>query len=72
MEDAKRLEGIVDEEVKGESDVYSVVAEEERKQELAKELDDAQSNADASTADVLLGGATEINDGIDVDKKEEK
>ena len=72
LEDAKRLEGIVDEEVKGESDVYSVVAEEERKQELAKELDDAQSNADASTADVLLGGATEINDGIDVDKKEEK
>ncbi len=72
LEDAKRLEGIVDEEVKGESDVYSVVAEEERKQELAKELDDAQSNADAATADVLLGGATEINDGIDVDKKEEK
>ena len=72
LQDAKRLEGIVDEEVKGESDVYSVVAEEERKQELAKELDDAQSNADASTADVLLGGATEINDGIDVDKKEEK
>ena len=72
LEDAKRLEGIVDEEVKGESDVYSVVAEEERKQELAKELDDAQSNADDSTADVLLGGATEINDGIDVDKKEEK
>ncbi len=72
LEDAKRLEGIIDEEVKGESDVYSVVAEEERKQELAKELDDAQSNADASTADVLLGGATEINDGIDVDKKEEK
>lgn len=72
LEDAKRLEGIVDEEFKGESDVYSVVAEEERKQELAKELDDAQSNADASTADVLLGGATEINDGIDVDKKEEK
>lgn len=72
LEDAKRLEGIVDEEVKGESDVYSVVAEEERKQELAKELDDAQSNADASTADVLLGGATEINDVIDVDKKEEK
>lgn len=72
LEDAKRLEGIVDEEVKGESDVYSVVAEEERKQELAKELDDAQSNADASTADVLLGGATEINDGIVVDKKEEK
>ncbi len=72
LEDAKRLEGIVDEEVKGESDVYSVVAEEERKQELAKELDDAQSNADASTADVLLDGATEINDDIDVDKKEEK
>ncbi len=72
LEDAKRLEGIVDEEVKGESDVYSVVAEEERKQELAKELDEAQSNADASTADVLLGGATEINDGIDVDKKEEE
>lgn len=72
LEDAKRLEGIVDEEVKGESDVYSVVAEEERKQELAKELDEAQSNADASTADVLPGGATEINDGIDVDKKEEK
>lgn len=72
LEDAKRLEGIVDEEVKGESDVYSVVAEEERKQELAKELDEAQSNADASTADVLPGGATEINDGIDVDKKEEE
>lgn len=72
LEDAKRLEGIVDEEVKGESDVYSVVAEEERKQELAKELDEAQSNADASTADVLLGGATEINDVMDVDKKEEE
>lgn len=34
LEDAKRLEGIVDEEIKGESDVYSVVAEEERIQQL--------------------------------------
>ena len=37
LEDAKRLEGIVDAEVKGETDVYSVVAEKEYEQELAEE-----------------------------------
>ena len=31
------MEGIVDEETKGETDIYSVVAEEERKQELKEE-----------------------------------
>ncbi len=39
LEDAKKLEGVLDEETtKGETDVYSVVAEEERKQEIEEEL----------------------------------
>ncbi|MDE6189120.1 MAG: glycoside-pentoside-hexuronide (GPH):cation symporter [Clostridia bacterium] len=36
LEDAKRLEGIIDAEVKGEKDIYSVVAVKEYEEELAK------------------------------------
>ncbi len=52
LEDAKRLEGIVDEETKGETDIYSVVAEEERKQELKEEARDVKEvTTDAQNSD---------------------
>lgn len=61
LEDAKRLEGIVDEETKGETDVYSVIAEEERKQEIEEEIETVKAEV---TTDAAV--ATEAKD------KEEK
>ncbi len=43
LEDAKKLEGIVDAETAGESDVYSVVAENERIEELEKDMATVQA-----------------------------
>ena len=51
LEDAKRLEGIVDEEIKGESDVYSVVAEEERIQQLEEDISSIKEELTADAAE---------------------
>lgn len=51
LEDAKRLEGIVDEEIKGESDVYSVVAEEERIQQLGEDISSIKEELTADAAE---------------------
>ena len=48
LEDAKRLEGLVDAEVKGEADIYSVVAEKEYEAELAEEQATAKSVAESA------------------------
>ena len=57
LEDAKRLEGIIDEEItKGETDVYSVVAEEERKQEIEEELETVKEEI---TTDATVKAETE-------------
>ena len=62
LEDAKKLEGVLDAETtKGETDVYSVVAEEERKQELEEEL---QSIKEEITTDAIKTA--------EVENKEEK
>ncbi|MDE6211114.1 MAG: glycoside-pentoside-hexuronide (GPH):cation symporter [Clostridia bacterium] len=51
LEDAKRLEGIVDEEVKGETDVYSVVAEEDRKQQLQEDMSNIKEEVTTDAAE---------------------
>ena len=51
LEDAKKLENIIDEEtVKGETDVYSVIAEEERKHELEEEIESVKDSQDTQIA----------------------
>ncbi len=74
LEDAKKLEGIVDAEVKGETDVYSVVAEKAYEQELAEEeatARTAEANEISDVSDNIASETVESNEKVEAQGEKE-
>lgn len=71
LEDAKRLEGIVDGGVRGETDIYSVVAEKAYEEELAEEEATAQSAVE-NVEEVQTEQTESVKLADSVDAKEDK